>query len=271
MMRLLFFGDVFGKAGRAVLADHLDELKAEFQPDFIVINGENLADGKGLTEKTLKPLLRAGVDAVTGGNHLWDRAESLEFIRSTPLIVKAMNYPDTTPGSLSFTIEKNNLRLTVISLSGQIFMPPCDSPFAAFDKWHQEYNRPGACVVLDFHAESTAETRALGWHADGRITALLGTHTHIQTADEEILPAGTAYITDVGMTGPHDSVIGMRKNIILEKLRGAIPIRYEASDKGNQINAVCVDIDPASGKAVSIKRIKRAVEINIDRGHEQSG
>lgn len=268
MMRLLFFGDVFGKAGRVVLAEQLEALKAEFQPDFIVINGENLADGKGLTEKTLKPLLRAGVDAVTGGNHLWDRAESLDFIRSTPLIVKAMNYPVTTPGSMSYTIVKQDLRLTVISLSGQIFMPPCDSPFAAFDKWHDEHSLPGACVLLDFHAESTAETRALGWHVDGRISALLGTHTHIQTADEEIFPSGTAYITDVGMTGPHDSVIGMRKNIILEKLRSAIPIRYEASDRGNQINAVCVDIDPDSGKALSIKRIRRWVEINHAREQE---
>lgn len=258
-MRLLFFGDVFGKAGRVTLAEQLEALKAEFQPDFIVINAENLADGKGLTEKTLKPLLRAGVDAVTGGNHLWDRAESLDFIRSTPLIVKPLNYPVSAPGSSTYTIVKGELRLTLISLSGQIFMPPCDSPFAAFDKWHAEYGKDHQCVMLDFHAESTAETRALGWHVDGRISALMGTHTHIQTADEEILPEGTGYITDVGMTGPHDSVIGMRKNIILEKLRNSIPIRYEASDRGNQINAVCVDIDPISGKALCIQRIRRAV------------
>jgi len=263
VMRVLFFGDVFGKAGRTVLAAQLESLKAELQPDFIVLNGENLADGKGLTEKTLKPLLRLGVDAVTGGNHLWDRAESLDYIRSTPLIVKAMNYPAVTPGSVSFTISKGDLALTVLSLSGQLFMPPCDSPFAAFDRWHADFGEANQCVLLDFHAESTAETRALGWHVDGRISALLGTHTHIQTADEEILPGGTAYLTDVGMTGPHDSVIGMRKHIILEKLKTSIPIRYEASDRGNQINAVWVDIDPDSGKAIAIQRIKRKVEINL--------
>lgn len=271
MMRLLFFGDVFGKAGRAALAEHLERLKEEFSPDFIVINGENLADGKGLTEKTLKPLLRAGVDAVTGGNHLWDRAESLDFIRATPLIVKALNYPVTAPGSMSYSVVKNGLKLTVISLSGQIFMPPCDSPFAAFDQWFASRSEQNECILLDFHAESTAETRALGWHVDGRVSAILGTHTHIQTADEEILPGGTAYITDVGMTGPHDSVIGMRKHIILEKLKTSIPIRYEASDRGNQINAVCVDIDPANGKAIAIQRIKRCVEINSAQENEPNG
>lgn len=260
-MRLLFFGDVFGKAGRLTLLAQLEELKAELQPDFIVINGENLADGKGLTEKTLKPLLRAGVDAVTGGNHLWDRADSLDYIRQSPFIIKAMNYPSSSPGSISHTIQKGTLSLTVISLSGQVYMPPCDSPFAAFDRWYEDNKDQCGAIILDFHAESTAETRALGWHVAGKASALLGTHTHIQTADEEILPPGTAYITDVGMTGPHDSVIGMRKSIILEKFKNSIPIRYEASDQGNQINAVCVDIDSNSFKATHIHRIKRNVTI----------
>lgn len=270
-MRLLFFGDVFGKAGRKVLMEHLEDLKKELSPDFIVINGENLADGKGLTEKTLKPLLRAGVDAVTGGNHLWDRAESLDYIRATSLIVKVMNYPQSAPGSISYTIEKGDLKLTVVSLSGQHYMPPCDSPFAAFDRWAETMGESQACVMLDFHAESTAETRALGWHVNGKVSAILGTHTHIQTADEEILPLGTAYITDVGMTGPHDSVIGMKKGIILEKLRTSIPIRYEASDQGNQINAVVVDIDPANGKATAIQRIKRKVKISENYKGENNG
>ncbi|MCB5229804.1 MAG: TIGR00282 family metallophosphoesterase [Candidatus Cloacimonetes bacterium] len=260
-MRLLFFGDVFGKAGRSILKEHLPTLKDELKPDFVIINGENLADGKGLTEKTLRPLLHAGVDAVTGGNHLWDRAESLDYIARTPLIVKPLNYPDSAPGSLSFTITKDQLSLTVISISGQVYMPACDSPFAAFDEWYDAKPKENRCILLDFHAESTAETRALGWHVDGRISAMIGTHTHIQTADEEILPLGTAYLTDAGMTGPHDSVIGMRKSIILQKFRTSVPIRYEASDKGNQINAVLVDIDPASGRAQSIQRIKRKVAI----------
>ncbi|MDZ4183333.1 MAG: YmdB family metallophosphoesterase, partial [Candidatus Cloacimonadaceae bacterium] len=146
----------------------------------------------------------------------------------------------------------------LICLTGQIYMPPSDSPFAAFDKWFGQYSQ--TCVLLDVHAESTAEKRALGWHTDGRVSAMVGTHTHIQTADEEILPGGTAYITDVGMTGPHDSVIGVRKSIILEKFRTSVPMRYEVSDRGLQINAVYIEIDNASGKALCIKRIRRLIE-----------
>lgn len=262
-MRIFFFGDVFGKAGRQVLSQQLESIKQEYQPDFIIINAENLADGKGLTEKTLKPLFRLGVDAVTGGNHLWDRAESLQYIRSTENIVKPMNYPSQAPGSLSYTISKQDMRLTVINLCGQVYMPPCDSPFSTFDHWYESFEDTDSCILLDFHAESTAETRALGWYVDGRVSALVGTHTHIQTADEEILPSGTAYITDVGMTGPHDSVIGMRKSIIIEKMSTGIPIRYEASDRGNQINAVCVDIDSHTRRANKIIRIKQ--KLNYQR------
>ncbi|HPV14987.1 MAG TPA: TIGR00282 family metallophosphoesterase [Candidatus Cloacimonadota bacterium] len=258
-MRTIFFGDVFGKSGRQTLTQNMDRIIKDYQPDFIIINGENLADGKGLTEKTLNPLLRLGVDAVTGGNHLWDRAESLEYIRITPKIVKPMNYPTQAPGSVYYTIEKGDFKLTVINLCGQVYMPPCDSPFAIFDRWYDDFMDKDSCILLDFHAESTAEKRAFGWYVDGRVSAMVGTHTHIQTADEEILPSGTAYITDVGMTGPHDSVIGMRKSIILEKMSTGIPIRYEASDRGNQINAVCVDMDPQTRRATKITRIRQIV------------
>lgn len=257
-MRVLFFGDIFGKSGRKAFLDSIPALKEEFEPDFIIINGENIADGKGLTEHTLKPLLSAGVDAITGGNHLWDRAESHEYIRKTDRIVKPLNYPDATPGNSYYVINKGDMSLGLICLTGQIYMPPSDSPFAAFDKWFEQYSQN--CVLLDVHAESTAEKRALGWHTNGRVSAMVGTHTHIQTADEEILPGGTAYITDVGMTGPHDSVIGVRKSIILEKFRTSVPMRYEVSDRGLQINAVYIEIDNASGKALCIKRIRRLIE-----------
>lgn len=259
-MRILFFGDVFGKAGRSAFLEHIESIKAEFEPDFIVINGENLADGKGLTEKTSKPLFQAGVDVITGGNHLWDRAESLDYIRAQARIVKPQNHPPATPGSISCTVEKGDYALTVICLTGQVFMPPCDSPFVAFDNWISTQEMPGQAILLDFHAESTAEKRAMGWHVDGRVSAIVGTHTHVQTADEEILQKGTAYISDVGMTGPHESVIGMKKSIIVEKFRSGIPIRYEVSDRGIQVNAVCIDIDHTSGKATSITRIKRNIK-----------
>lgn len=265
MIKILFFGDVFSKTGRQVLYDHLPELKNEFGADFVVINGENLADGRGLTEKTTKPLFNLGVDAITGGNHLWDRANSWDYIRETPAIVKAMNFPDTTPGNPCHTITKDNKQLSVITLCGQMFMTPCDSPFVALEKWLQANPDRGSCVLVDFHAESTAEKRAMAWFADGHVSALLGTHTHIQTADEEILPQGTAYITDVGMTGAHDSVIGVKKSIIIAKFRHALPSRYESSDQGMQINAVYLELDSESGKALKIERIRRSVEISTAR------
>lgn len=259
-MKLIFMGDIFGKSGRAALNAAVSDLKALYQPDFIIANGENLADGKGLTEKTAHPVFEAGVDVLTGGNHLWDRAESLTYIAENPRIVKPLNYPAQTPGSRFFLLEKEGHRLLVINLCGQVYMPPCDSPFTALEGILPELQQLSPCILLDFHAESTAEKRALGWFADGKISALVGTHTHIQTADEEILPQGTAYITDVGMTGPHDSVIGVKKGMIVEKFRTSIPVRYESSDWGLEINAVYLELDDETGQAIDIKRIKEKVE-----------
>jgi len=258
MIRLLFFGDIYGKPGRQVFSAMLPDLKKEFSPDFIVVNGENLADGRGLTEKTLRPLFKEGVDAVTGGNHLWDRPDSWEYIKNTANIVRPMNYPASAPGNLCCRLEKDGMQIRILSFCGQIFMPPCDSPFTILDAWLKSNpSRENSPIVIDIHAESTAEKRALGWFADGRASAVLGTHTHIQTADEEILPAGTAYLTDTGMTGAHDSVIGVKKDIILEKFRHGLPQRYESSDRGLQVNAVYLEIDPESGRARKIQRIRR--------------
>jgi len=267
MIKLLFFGDILGKPGRQVLYDQLPVLKAEFGPDFIIINGENLADGRGLTEKTVKPLLHAGVDIVTGGNHLWDRNEAWEYIGHHPAIVKPLNYPASAPGNAVCTLRKGELELTVLTLCGQIYMPPSDSPFTALERWFED--NPGheqRCVLVDFHAESTAEKRALGWFTDGHISALIGTHTHIQMADEEILPLGTAYLTDAGMTGPHDSVIGVRKEIILDKFRHSLPLRYETSNLGLQVNAVYLELDPATGRALKIERVRRGLELSASEG-----
>jgi len=264
-MKILFFGDVFGKAGRQSLFNTLAGLKEEFEPDFVIANAENLADGKGITEKTLHPLLHLGIDAVTGGNHLWDRMESLDYLSKEKRIVKPMNFPATTPGNPYLILEKNGLKLGVICLCGQVYMPACDSPFGALEKFlelHPDYPP----LLLDFHAESTSEKRAMGWFADGKLAAVIGTHTHIQTADEEILPLGCAYITDAGMTGSHDSVIGIKKSIIVDKFVTSIPNRYESADLGLQVNAVIVDIDDNSGKALRIQRIKRIAEENTMQG-----
>jgi len=257
-MKVLFFGDVYGKAGRHALLTELSGLKERFKPDFLIVNAENLADGKGVTEKTLSPLFSHGIDAVTGGNHLWDRYDSIEYIKHEPRIVKPLNYPDTIPGNPFYCINKNGKKLGVISLSGQTYMPACDNPFIAFNK-HLHGNGEAIPTILDFHAESTSEKRAMGWHVDGKLSACLGTHTHIQTADEEVLPLGCAYITDVGMTGAHDSVIGVKKEIIVGKFLSSIPMRYETSDLGVQINAVLVELDDDSGIALGISRIKYSV------------
>lgn len=258
-MRILFFGDVFGKAGRQSLYNTLSGLKEEFKPDYIIANAENIADGKGITEKTLHPLISMGIDAFTGGNHLWDRVEALDYVRKEKRIVKPLNFPATTPGNPYLVLEKNEMKLGIICLCGQVYMPACDSPFGILDKFMSDHpDHPP--LLLDFHAESTSEKRAMGWFGDGKLAAVLGTHTHIQTADEEILPLGCAYITDVGMTGAHDSVIGIKKGIIVDKFLTAIPNRYESADLGLQINAVVVDIDDNSGKAIHIGRIKRTAE-----------
>lgn len=262
-MRILFFGDVFGKPGRNVLSEYLPGLISEYKTDFVIINGENLADGKGLTERIVKPLWPLGVDAITSGNHLWDREESLDYIASEVRIVKPMNSPDRAPGHSSYTIRKNGLVLTVVCFTGQVFMPACDSPFTMFESYYTKSwrgNQEGLLFV-DFHAESTAEKRAFGWLCDGKASALVGTHTHIQTADEDILPLGTAYISDVGMTGSHDSVIGVKKHIILERFLSSVPHRFETSDRGLMINAVVIDLDESTGKAMKIERIRRTAEV----------
>lgn len=258
-MTILFFGDVFGKPGRTALLSRLPELIAQYNSDFVIVNGENLADGKGITERTLKPLLSRSVDVITSGNHLWDRQEGLEFIAEEPRIVRPMNYPPFAPGSMNYIVRKGDLALNVICLTGQIYMPPCDSPFLAFDSFWAAADQT-LPLFVDFHAESTAEKRAFGWYVDGRASAVIGTHTHIQTADEEILSEGTAYLTDAGMTGAHDSVIGVKKEIILEKFRTSVPHRFETSDQGLMINGVALDIDPVSRQATRIERIRLAVE-----------
>ncbi|MCB5258770.1 MAG: TIGR00282 family metallophosphoesterase [Candidatus Cloacimonadaceae bacterium] len=261
MIKILFFGDVFGKAGRRIVCDYLPHLKEEFSPDFIILNGENLADGRGLTEKTSKILFNAGVDAITGGNHLWDRTESWNYIRNNPKIIKPLNYPSSAPGNPCFTLVKDGKKLTLLNLCGQLFMPPTNSPFMALESWfNNNHINNSSCILIDFHSESTSEKRAFGWFVDGRVSAVLGTHTHIQTADEEILPQGTAYITDVGMTGAHNSVIGIKKEIIIEKFKLCLPIKYESSDLGPQINAVYLELDDLTHKAQKILRIKRQVE-----------
>ncbi len=257
-MKIILLGDVFGKPGRQLVIDNISRLKSEYEAEVFVINGENLADGKGLTEKTTKPLFDAGVTAITSGNHLWDRHESYDYLKSENRIVKPLNYPDGALGSPFIHLRMPEYNLIVMCLTGQMFMTACDSPFIKMDAFLNTL--PGTevppAVIVDFHAESTAEKRAFAQMFDGRVSAIVGTHTHIQTADEEIMPMGTGYITDVGMTGPHDSVIGVKKHLIIEKMRTGMPVRYEVAHSGLQINGIFLEIDNETKRTKIIKRIR---------------
>jgi 2',3'-cyclic-nucleotide 2'-phosphodiesterase len=259
-MNIVFLGDVFGKPGRQVVLDNIVRLKQQYAADFLIINGENLADGKGLTEKTTKLLFDAGVTAITSGNHLWDRQESQDYLKSETRIVKPLNYPSGALGNPFYKVEISNSELTLLSITGQIFMSACNSPFSAMEEYLEQHKTDTGCILVDFHAESTAEKRAFAHMFDGRVSAILGTHTHIQTADEEILPLGTGYITDVGMTGPHDSVIGVKKHLIIEKMKTGMPIRYEVANSGLQINGVFLVVNDATAKTEKIERIRELLE-----------
>jgi hypothetical protein len=259
-MKIIFLGDIFGKPGRQVVFDHIARLKETYQPDYFIINGENLADGKGLTEKTTKPLFKAGVSAITSGNHLWDRNEALDYLKSESRIVKPYNYPQSAYGSPYHILASDAGELVIVCLTGQMFMTACDSPFAAMDELLNNPEIKNKPILVDFHAESTAEKRAFAQMFDGRLSVIVGTHTHIQTADNEIMPLGTGYITDVGMTGPHDSVIGVKKHIIIEKMRTGMPVRYEVATTGLQINGVFIELDPITKKTIQISRIREMVE-----------
>ncbi|OQY39927.1 MAG: metallophosphoesterase [Candidatus Cloacimonetes bacterium 4572_65] len=254
-MNILFLGDIFGKPGREILKRNLKNLRKEFSIDMCIANFENLADGKGVTEKTAKIAFSYGVDFATGGNHLWSKSESLSFISKERRICRPANYPRPEVGREFITADVDGHSVTILNLVGQNFMTPANSPFFKADEILDCIN--SKIIIVDFHAEATAEKRALAWHLDGRVSALFGTHTHIQTADEEILPQGTGYITDVGMTGGHDSVIGIRKEIILSKMRDGLYRPYLVANRGLQINGIVVEVDNNTGKTLKIKRVRR--------------
>jgi 2',3'-cyclic-nucleotide 2'-phosphodiesterase len=258
-MNLLFIGDVFGRPGRKVLNEILPSIKAELKIDICLANCENAAAGSGITEKIFNQLKQAGVDAFTSGNHLWDNKASLEFLQHEKRITKPLNYPPKALGAPYCILEYQGYKVIVLTLIGQAFMPPANSPFERFDEIYEEIKQLGTCIIVDFHAEATAEKKALACYLNGRVSCVLGTHTHVQTADEQILNKGTGFITDVGMTGPHDSIIGIKKEIILEKLLTGMPKRYDVAESGLELNAVLVEIDMDTGKTTMIKRIKRSV------------
>ncbi|HQI16508.1 MAG TPA: TIGR00282 family metallophosphoesterase, partial [Bacillota bacterium] len=226
-MNILFIGDVVGRPGRNYLCTNLKRLVEENNIDFVIINGENSAGGVGITRSTYDELLGMGADIITLGNHSWAKKEVLEFIEDAERLIRPANYPEGTPGKGFRIAEKAGKRIAVINLSGRVFMDCIDCPFKAADKILNELKNEADVIIVDFHAEATSEKLAMGWYLDGRVHAVLGTHTHVQTSDERILPGGTAYITDVGMTGPIDSILGVEKETVIRKFITGMPARFE--------------------------------------------
>ncbi|HXF89683.1 MAG TPA: TIGR00282 family metallophosphoesterase [Xanthobacteraceae bacterium] len=259
-MRILFIGDVVGRSGRNVVLERLPGLIVEWKLDLVALNGENAAGGFGITEAIYQELLDAGVDVITGGNHSWDQKEALVFIDRAPKLLRPINFPPGTPGrGVALVAARNGARVLVINAMGRIFMEPLDDPFAAVDR------ELAACalgsgadaIVIDIHAEATSEKQAMGYFADGRASLVVGTHTHAQTTDHRILPGGTAFVSDVGMTGDYDSIIGMAKNEPLNRFLRRIPqARFEPATGPATLCAVAVETDDASGLARHIGLVR---------------
>ncbi|MDO9507841.1 MAG: TIGR00282 family metallophosphoesterase [Thermovirgaceae bacterium] len=258
-MKILFVGDVVGKPGRKALSATLPcarNLRGPF--DFVVANAENAAGGFGLTPKIMEELFGLGVDALTSGNHIWDNREALPLLDDERRLVRPANYPPSSRGSGSVIIEKKGLKLAILNLQGRIFMQAIDCPFRRADE--EIISLEGVPVLVDVHAEATSEKRALGFYLDGRVAAVVGTHTHVQTADEEILDGGTAYISDVGMTGGHGGVIGMEKEAIISRFLTGMPSKFEVCNKDIRMDAVVIDIDEKTGKSLAISRLSLGIE-----------
>jgi metallophosphoesterase (TIGR00282 family) len=256
-VRILFVGDVVGRPGRQLVKRGLAALARERQADVVVANGENASAGAGLTRESANDLFGAGVHVITGGNHIWDRRELLQFIDREPRIVRPANYPAGTPGRGSTLVQTGSgTPVGVVNVMGRVFLATIDDPFAAAEREIAALVEAGARVILvDMHAETTSEKIALSWFLDGRVTAVIGTHTHVQTADERILPGGTACLTDAGMTGPHDGVIGMDRDAVIARFRTGLPARFEPASGDLRLNGVLITADAETGTATAIERI----------------
>ena len=263
-MRILFIGDIVGKPGRQAVKGLLREVIANLEIEFTVANGENAAGGMGMTPAIALEILGDGVDVLTSGNHIWAKREIMPFLDEESRLLRPANYPGQVPGrGMGVFRAANGQGVGVLNLEGRVFMRSLECPFRVGEKGIETLQRETVIVIVDFHAEATSEKKALGWFLNGKASAVLGTHTHIQTSDERILSEGTAYITDVGMTGPQDSVIGIRKQVALDRFLTQIPWKFDIATGEVELQGVMVDVDPKTGKAREIQRIRRALE---DRG-----
>ena len=260
-MRILFIGDIVGSPGRRIILERLEDIVSSEQADLVIANGENAASGFGITPRLTEELLSAGIEVLSGGNHIWDRKEILDFIPREPRLLRPANFPVASPGSGLFCgTSHKGTPYAVLSLQGRIFMASNDDPFSVADRELAKLQPETKVIIVDMHAEATSEKLAMGWYLDGRASAVVGTHTHVATADEQILPGGTAYITDVGMTGPHDSVIGMEKGAVIKRFLDGMPVHFEVATGDIQMNAVLIEVDSVSGRAVSVGRRRYRLE-----------
>ncbi len=253
-MNILCVGDVVGTAGCRHLEAVLPVVKRQYAVDVCIVNGENSADGNGITRVSAEALFRCGADAITTGNHVYRRPEVYDMLDLNNGIVRPANYPNTAPGSGVFIVDKGRFQVAVINLMGVVYMEPLACPFETLDSVLKMPDLPRVRIV-DFHAEATAEKKALGYYADGRVSAVLGTHTHVQTADEQILPEGTGFISDIGMTGPVQSVLGIRPDQSIAKMKGKVPVRFSTAEGPCMLNAVLLSVDPATGKTQKMERL----------------
>lgn len=260
-MNILCIGDVVGKPGRKVLEENLPKLKDEFALEGVIVNAENAAGGSGITPRIADQFFRAGCDVLTMGDHVWDRPELLEYFETHPQVIRPENFPEGAPGKGWYIFKTaNNIKVAVVNLLGRVFVKYyTDCPFRGIEKILDEIRKETDIIVVDFHAEATSEKIAMGWFLDGHVSAVVGTHTHVQTADEKVLPQGTAVITDLGMTGPYDSVIGQIKEKIIKRFVGGMPTRFEVATNDPVLCGVVIDIDEQTGRARAITRIQRGL------------
>ncbi len=255
-MNILFIGDIFGKPGRDLVRRAVRPLTERYDVDLVVANVENAAGGFGVTRETGDAIAGYGVDVMTSGNHIWDKKEALDYIAAEPRLLRPANYPAGAPGRGSFLARTADGRgVGVVNAMGRVFMTPIDDPFAVVLREVESFQGRTRIILVDFHAEATSEKMAMGWHLDGKVTAVIGTHTHVQTADARILPNGTAYITDAGMTGPQDSIIGTEREAALSRFTTGMPSRFEPAAGNPRLHGVVICADDATGKAVSIERL----------------
>lgn len=256
-IKVLFIGDIVGSTGRKALKQMLPYYREKYLPDFVIVNGENAAGGRGITQKIANEFYQWGVDGITMGNHTWGNDDIFQFIDDDPSIVRPANFPAGSPGRGYTIIESGKKQLAIVNLQGRTFMPAIDCPFVKADEIIEQIKAPQRCILVDFHAEATSEKVAMGWHLDGKVAAMVGTHTHVQTNDECILPQGTAYVTDVGMVGSREGVLGVDRRIILNRFIMQMPERFTPSAGKWFFHGVLLELDELTGKAKHIELIRR--------------